>query len=131
MRIQMYRKEKVKSDKIPPTKGAFQQHVLRAFHQIRQNSTSINETIDIKDPNECGWIRMDGQYVPRTSNTPIAPDSVVQLVSCKCTKGCKGGKCKCKYNNEPCTDFCGCGSNCQNTDPKMPSTAVEDIVDQE
>ena len=46
----------------------------------------------------------------------VAPEELVELVSCNCKGDCTKRWCKCKKNNVPCTDFCGCGDICQNTD---------------
>ena len=131
-RFYLYSKEKVSSDRIPPTRGAFDQHVKRAFHQLRQYKTAEKEFIDIRSPSECGWEKIDEEYIPATTKTPIAPDSVIQLISCKCIKGGCTKNCSCLRSGENCTDFCGC-SGCQNTDPKMPTFNLieEELVDED
>ena len=50
---------------------------------------------------------------------PIALNSVIELVSCTCKKGCKTGRCSCKAEGLSRTDLCGCFENCENTDPPM------------
>ena len=127
-RIFLYSKQKVNNDRIPPTRGAFDQHLKRAFHQLRQYKTADNCLIDIRNPIVCGWECIDGDYIPTTTESAIAPDSVIELVSCNCTKGCTK-RCKCAINGENCTDFCGCSSDCQNTDPKMPESVLEEEED--
>jgi len=72
-RFYLYSKEKVSSDRIPPTRGAFDQHVKRAFNQLRQYKTAEKEFIDIRSPSECGWGKIDEEYIPATTKTPIAP----------------------------------------------------------
>ena len=111
-RVHLYKKELVKSEKIPPTLGAFRQHCLRALHQLRQYTTSLQDTVDIRDPEEYGWILIDDEFKPHTTENEVAPNRLIQLVSCNCVKGFCIKKCKCKSNGEPCTDFCGCGDLC-------------------
>ena len=74
-----------------------------------------------------GWERIDGEYIPTTTNTPIAPDSVIQLVSCNCKKSKCLKSCSCLNHGEGCTDFCGC-IGCEKTDPKLPR---EDLIEDE
>ena len=124
----MYSQACVSNDNIPPTKGAFKQHVLRAAHQYLQYKTACKALIDVRNPQDYGWLEMQNEFVPQTTENKIAPDSVVQMVSCNCQKGCVKG-CNCQKHGEPCTDFCGCtaatADDCQNTDPPMlPSYTV-------
>ena len=48
--VHMYKQQKTDCEKIPPTKGAFLKHVLRAFHQLRKWATAHESRIDIRDP---------------------------------------------------------------------------------
>ena len=43
-----------------------------------------------------------------------------------CNVGCSKNRCTCKKNSVNCTDLCGCGDECQNTDTP-PSSAFKDI----
>ena len=127
-RVKLYTKQKVNSDRIPPTRGSFRQHALRAFHQLRQYKTACEAFINILDPSEYGWIHIGEEFVPHTTDSEMAPNSVVQLVSCNCNKGRCTKKCKCASNDEVCTDFCGCNEHCQNSDPKMQASVLDDDV---
>ena len=64
--------------------------------------------------------------MPHTTDSEMAPNSVVQLVSCNCNKERCTKKCKCASNDEVCTDFCGCNEHCQNSDPKMQASVLDD-----
>ena len=39
---------------------------------------------------------------------PPVPESSIELVCCKCKKGCKTGTCSCRKSNLECTDVCLC-----------------------
>ena len=39
---------------------------------------------------------------------PPVPESTIELVCCKCKKGCKTEKCSCRKSNIQCTDVCLC-----------------------
>ena len=133
-RMYMYSQACVKNDNIPPTKGAFQEHVRRAAHQYLQYKTACEARIDVRDPTKYGWCVIQNELVLETTKDKMAPDSVVQLISCNCKKGCKKG-CKCKKSEKPCAEFCGCTSDaaddCQNTDPPMSAACIVDMEEED
>ena len=65
-----------------------------------------------------GWEKNDRGLLPVSTADEIAPEFLVSLVSCNCKRECDSNRCSCKKNNVACTDFCGCGELCQNTDGK-------------
>ena len=68
---------------------------------------------------------MDGEeYVAATTDNRIAPDSVIELISCNC-RTCQK-KCSCRKKQNNCTDFCGCTNLCENTDPQLPTSVMEE-----
>ena len=54
--------------------------------------------------------------MPKCTEDEVAPEDLITLVSCNCKGECSNNHCTCKKNNVACTDFCGCGDACQNTD---------------
>ena len=65
--------------------------------------------------------------MPVCSKDDIAPKELIDLVSCNCNGDCSKGRCTCKKNSVACTDFCGCGEECQNTvSPSGGSLNVDD-----
>ena len=54
----------------------------------------------------------------------VAPEGLVDLVTCNCKGDCTKGWCTCKNNKVPCTDACGCGESWQNTDAPPPDGAL-------
>ena len=53
--------------------------------------------------------------MPISTEDEITPEDIVTLVSCNLNGECSNNHCTCKKNNV-CTDFCGYGDLCQNTD---------------
>ena len=45
---------------------------------------------------------------------PLAPDSLLDCINCKCKTGCQTQSCSCKKANLNCTELCSC-CNCHNT----------------
>ena len=56
----------------------------------------------------------------------IAPEGLVELVSCNCNGDCSKGWCTCQKNNFPRTDLCVCSDEFQNTDVPPPPSAFND-----
>ena len=75
-----------------------------------------------------GWEDSGGEMMPISTEDEIAPEDIVTLVSCNCNGECSNNHCTCKKNNVACTDFCGCGDSCQNTDMR-PNFGDEDDLD--
>ena len=50
-------------------------------------------------------------------------------MSCNCDGDCSKGWCSCKKNGVACTDFCGCGDGCQNTDVPPTNAALNLDID--
>ncbi|KAJ8878757.1 hypothetical protein PR048_019343 [Dryococelus australis] len=76
---------------LPPTKGTAKQHLFRVYLQTQQwlDNYSFN-------PERWGWVRDDGGVLnPVKTMDPIAPDSVLNSILCRCATGC-GGRCGCR-----------------------------------
>ena len=87
---------------IPPTKAAFEQHMMRAVFQGGH----------IWGPTSWGWTKTeDGLYEPIWTTLPEAAQACYELVSCKCKKGCVKC-CRCKKAGLECTDLCICEREC-------------------
>ena len=106
-------------DRIPPTIGALTQGVKRAWYASKVMGQSDVLIQILSDPDIAGW-RLDNEnFEPITSEESIAPDSVIELVSCGCKRGCKSSRCSCRKLELCCTDLCSCFDFCENTDPPM------------
>lgn len=102
-------------DKIPPTKGAFEQHLLRSVYQGCFIWGQILEKLpNIPDASDWGWVLVNNQWQPHWTNMPKVQDVCIELIKCGCKSGCKNNTCKCKKYNVPCILRCGCKGECQN-----------------
>ena len=63
--------------------------------------------------------------MPITTEDEIAPEELITLVSCNCNGNCSNNNCTFKKNNVVCSDLCGCGDLCENTD-MIPSDNISD-----
>ncbi|KAG0722189.1 hypothetical protein GWK47_044959 [Chionoecetes opilio] len=123
-------------DRLPPTQGAWKQHILRAHLQARIWAQDLVEKPNIPDPLTLGWKKEGDRLIPVLSSEAAAPDCVLELVKCgcgannpaapmKCTK-----RCSCKKHNLACTELCQCGQEdgvCANRSSPLP----EDDEDEE
>lgn len=70
------------------------------------------------DPCRWGWHLVAGKLDPIASDQQHAPDDVLNMVRCKCTKGCLSSNCSCRRSNHTCMAACvNChGMTCNNCD---------------
>lgn len=97
---------------LPPTFEAAQQHLFRVYYQIQKwLGNELN-------PLDWGWVMRDNLLWPKTTTQPPAPDSLLHMIFCNCTKGC-GPLCGCRRLGLYCSAVCGnCqGLSCLNTEP--------------
>ncbi|KAJ8883901.1 hypothetical protein PR048_015756 [Dryococelus australis] len=70
---------------------------------------------DSLKPERWGWVRDDGGVLnPVNTTYPIAPDSVLNSIFCRCATGC-GGRCECRKAGIHCSSICGCDGACMNS----------------
>ena len=82
--------------------------------------------IDIPNVIENGWEVSDGVIMPVCTRDVIAPEDLVELVSCNCKGNCATKRCKCHKSDEACTDFCGCSDECVNSDMALPENVLDE-----
>eukprot|EP00795_Rhopilema_esculentum_P001757 gene1756-16241_t len=105
------------AEKLCPTIGAFKQAVLRAHCQARAWLMSDRSVGDLPDPLVNGWELAEGSYVAYTTKETIAPQAILSLVKCGCSKShCQNNSCKCFKANLVCTELCKCADACENMD---------------
>ena len=78
-----------------------------------------------------GWEICDDILVPVSTRDDIAPEHLITLVSCNCKGACSTNHCTCKKNNVACTDFCGCGDSCENSDMRPENVSLNEEEDEE
>ena len=130
-RFFLYKKFSSETNKLPPTQGAFLQHIKRACYPlVIWNSANLPMTMTI-DPLCNGWeLNKDGHLMPVCTHDNIAPEGLIELVSCNCQGDCTKGRCTCQKSSTNCTDLCGCGDICMNTDVCLP-TSANDMDDED
>ncbi len=115
-------------DKLPPTQGAWVEHIRRAHIQCHMWLQDLVLNPSSLDPLSMGWKIQDNKYLPILSQIPPAPDAVLQLVRCTCEKSQCSKRCSCRSNNVVCTELCKCGGdvdNCMNIEPPVIGEDLE------
>ena len=111
LRWWMFRRKQAESNKLPPTKAAFLESVERSQYQCIIWKTATEPIPTIPPPENHGWKREGDIFVPIMTKLPPAPETLLQLVKCGCSKSaCDTSRCKCKSNKLYCTDLCSCGA---------------------
>jgi len=108
-------------ENLPPTERSTIFHAFRVHQQV-----VVWKYLDVKrlDPCKWGWEIVDGKLEPVMTDQPHAPDDVMMIVCCKCTKGCLSLNCTCRRNNHSCMAACiNChGITCTNCDDTLRRT---------
>ena len=82
--MEIRRKQKKSSEKMPATYGAFHQHIKRAHLQSLIFNQADKAVIEMKNLEHFGWKFHRTYYIAIATDNPIAPDTVISFASCKC-----------------------------------------------
>lgn len=94
-----------------------------------------NDTVpnpEVPSPQEDGWNLEDDVWVPVMTKEQPAPNAVIQLVKCGCSKSkCDNTRCSCCKAGLSCTELCACdpSEGCDN--PEQPTTSLNDEEDED
>ncbi|MPC79409.1 hypothetical protein E2C01_073935 [Portunus trituberculatus] len=114
-RARLFTKQKKPSalKKLPPTDANLMLHVLRAHHQML-----LWKAADQRDPSQetenivnFGWNCEGSTVTPAVSTTPVAPQGLLDIVSCNCVaqgKAYSSSRCSCHSAGLSCTNYCKC-----------------------
>ena len=113
---------------LPPTSAAAKQHSFRSFLTVQEwMGNQLN-------PLDWGWKAEDGILVPLETDMAVAPDSLLNMISCGCRPdGCNNMTCSCKKLGLYCTTMCSkcCGQTCGNTPPVVVTDINDELDDAE
>ena len=105
--------------------GSFYNHILCAFHQLRQWPTTGEALIDVRNPLAYGWKENCGDYILVTTANVFAPSFLVELISCNCKNIAKNLPFVIQMGKiaPTCVDA---AKFCENTDPPLTTTVLEE-----
>ena len=119
-----------KFSSLPPRLAACRPHYERAHYQTTLWMAAGMPTPPTLDPLKHGWIKKYSTLQPAylIDEQSLAPDEVLNLISCGCKSNCKSALCSCTKSALVCTDFCKwrSGVGCENP---MKAMSQEDDTD--
>ena len=96
---------------LSPTEGELFLHCQRANCVASIWKRALTATSDIPSPCGHGWVQANGQLEIKWTNQKLAPDSLLQFLSCSCKKsGCRNNLCACVCHGLDYTDVCKCNN---------------------
>ena len=130
----MFKRTKAESDRLPPTKAALHQAILRAHYQLMVwNNDRVSNHV-LLSPRGYAWTMENDEWIPVMTTLSPAPEATIQLVKCKCAKErCSTNRCQCRKAELLCTDLCSCSEDvdkCENQ-PDECDDDDSDIEDEE
>ena len=82
----------IQPQNLPLTSAAARHHSLRVYLQVKLWKGE-NEGISLED---YGWKVTEGQVLPRMTDLPAAPESLLpQVIRCNCSSDCASARCAC------------------------------------
>ena len=111
----LFKKKQAQSDRLPPPQAALQQAIVRAHYQLMVWNSDRITNPELLPPQHYGWRLDQEERVSVMTNLPPAPEAILQLVQCGCSKErCPTNRCQCRKAGLNCTDLCNCSDNADN-----------------
>ena len=97
---------KLEAKSIPPCLDSLKLHASRANYQAFVWRQSLIAKPEIPAPLEYGWEMEDGAIAIKWNTVKPAPEEVLELMFCTCSRRCVQESCLCIQNGLFCTDAC-------------------------
>ena len=121
---------KIESHQLPPCRDSVQNHIRRANYQCFVWKQCLEQFPDIPDLEDHGWKYENGSVSIIWMNGPPAPEAVLNLLSCNCSRRCTEGNCSCLMNGLKCTDMCklkNCDNSAQDDDDEIDVNDEDEV----
>ena len=136
VRYWMFCQKHQRSESLPPTSNSLRHHIERANYQAYVWKHCLNATQQLPSPVSNGWKKVDGVLEPLLMSKDPAPQGLLELTTCKCTKSVcrRDDLCPCKAHEMPCTEACLCmnDESCQNPHKAVdvtPGSSEDELTD--
>lgn len=108
LRYQLFcaKRGEAESSQLPPCRDCLFLHTQRANFQAAVWRRCLESKPNIPSPSEHGWTEEDGKLKILWMRSAPAPEVVLELLACKCSRLCKLPDCRCLVNGLTCTDMC-------------------------
>ncbi|KAG0724746.1 hypothetical protein GWK47_039977 [Chionoecetes opilio] len=135
------KKGHIEPHQLPPCSK--HKHILRANHQTAIWRRSLEGNPDVPPPRGHGWkLKVIGdQEELRSRKSQIdwmdlatAPETIMELLACNCSKTCRLPKCTCVINGLKCSELCKlspCENQPDDEEEETPTVDEDDIDDED
>lgn len=108
LRYQLFcaKRGEAESSQLPPCRDCLYLHAQRANFQAAIWRRCLQAKPSVPSPTEHGWTEDDGNLAILWMRSAPAPEVVLELLACKCSRVCKLPSCTCLGNGLVCTDMC-------------------------
>ena len=132
IRYDLITKKNVSIEKLPPSKPALKQYILRSKWQINEWMQARFSEIKSFDPLEHGWLLDNGVLLTNYFVGDTAMD-LLQKFLCSCTamSPCSTETCACFAANLKCSPICSCTKKCQRKDNLTNNITNDEEVEAE
>lgn len=103
---------------LPTTSSSAMFHSFRVYHQVQEWMGNLLL------PEEWGWRIQDSCLIPVTTDQDPAPQSLFELVRCKCKSGCSTMRCNCRRQGLDCSLAC---TECRGVCANMSANLYENM----
>lgn len=121
------------SHQLPPCKDCLVNHALRANYHAGIWRRCLEQNPQVPSPVGRGWkIEKDGadeRLVLHWIDGQPAPQAILDLLTCNCSKKCVLPNCECLANGLKCTDMCRL-SDCENQALEANEESVDSLDDE-
>ncbi|KAG0722326.1 hypothetical protein GWK47_044675 [Chionoecetes opilio] len=100
------KRREAESSQLPPCRDCLSLHAQRANFQAAIWRRCLEPKANMPSPSEHGWTEEDGKLNILWMRSAPAPEVVLELLACKCSRVCKLPDCACLVNGLTCTDMC-------------------------
>ena len=108
LRYLMFCQKKQKNEMLPPTSDCLLQHLKRSNYQAFVWRHSFEAMQDLESPEGHGWMRDGELLVPLLITKAPAPESLLELTTCKLKTSSCLRNCSCNNSGLACTEGCYC-----------------------
>ena len=91
----LFKSGKCSDETLPPNFDSLQKHIERANFQAYIWNRCLSANLDLPLSENNGWLVSNDQLQISWMTKPDAPDSLLELVQCKCKTGCETMQCSC------------------------------------
>jgi len=97
---------KIEAFRLPPCADCLNKHAQRACYQTAIWKRGLDCNPEIPTPVGKGWELNNQELVFDWMDGQPAPQAVLELMACSCSRACKAPNCKCINNGLYCSDMC-------------------------